>query len=578
MALKKKRRIPWAGIVVGLAVAGGGGYWVYQWRFAPKTAELPPGVQVGAVQRGDLTQKITASGIVAAQIGAKVAIGAQVTGRVRSLPADVGERVAANQVVAEVDSPELRAQVQQQQENVRFQEASLAQAESRLLQARLNATLSEDQTRAEIREANFALRAARERLSMSQASAQLQPTQTQSEIERAEAVLNTARSAERQVRATVAMQLLQAQTSTDDAQAAVDSARANLARQKRLIEQGFTSRQELEDASTALRQATARVKSAQANQGIVKEKTDADLQSASDQVKQADAALRAARAGQFQDRMREAEVRSARETAHQAEASLSLRRTSLTQDKVRRRAVQEAEQAVKQASAGLKQANAQLEYQQAQLAKAIIYSPIAGTVLTIAVQQGETITAGFQTPTLLTVADLSRLEVRAFVDEVDIGRVRLGLPSEVRVEAFPDHVFRGRVTKIASASTVKDNIVTYETTIAVDNRQGLLRPDMTTDVTLLLGRRANVLNIPSEAVHREMDRVIAYVLHRDKQDKERVETRTIKVGSDDGTHTEVTSGLKQGEEVILAGLQRLGVKAVDSQLNPATKKDKEEQK
>jgi multidrug efflux pump subunit AcrA (membrane-fusion protein) len=156
---------------------------------------------------------------------------------------------------------------------------------------------------------------------------------------------------------------------------------------------------------------------------------------------------------------------------------------------------------------------------------------------------------------------------------VDIGRVRIGLPAELRVATFPDRVFRGRVTKMSGSSTVKDNVVTYETIIRLDNQEGLLRPDMTADVTLILGRRSNVVFVPSEAVHRDIKNSLVYVLHRNKTGKERVEKRIVQVGVDDGSHVEILSGIQPDEEVVLAGLPRLGVDAVDAQRQGPKKED-----
>jgi multidrug efflux pump subunit AcrA (membrane-fusion protein) len=84
-------------------------------------------------------------------------------------------------------------------------------------------------------------------------------------------------------------------------------------------------------------------------------------------------------------------------------------------------------------------------------------------------------------------------------------------------------------------------------------------------VTLILGEQNDVILVPSEAVHREISRSIVYVLHREKQGKERVEIRAVAPGVDDGIHAEMRSGLKPGEEVVLAGLPRLGVQAADAQ-------------
>jgi RND family efflux transporter MFP subunit len=258
----------------------------------------------------------------------------------------------------------------------------------------------------------------------------------------------------------------------------------------------------------------------------------------------------------------------------QAEASLGLRKTNRTQVAIQRKALEEARAGVRQAEASLKQSEALLQYQQTQLDMAIIRSPINGTVLSINTQEGETVAAGFQVQTLISVADLDRLEVRAYVDETDIGRVRFGLPVEVRVQSYQNRVFHGKVTKIAGGATVKDNVVTYETTVSISDGRGLLRPDMTADVTLILGRRPDVTLVPSEAVHRAIDRALVYVLHRNKKGKERVEMRDVQLGVSDGIHTEIRSGVKPNEEVILAGLPRLGVQAIDAQTQDPNQDEK----
>lgn len=574
MSVKKKKRLAWGWWVLIVALLGGGGYFGWQHRpNAGKPDELPKGLQVGVAERGDLDQKITATGVVAAQTGAKVNIGSQITGRVRSLPADVGAKVTENQVVAVLDAPDLEAQVEQQRRSVEVARATLAQAVPRLEQARLNLSLSTDQTQAQISEASSALKAAQSRLESSEAAAKMQPAQTTAEISRTEAALATARSNERQVKQSVAQQLLQAQASIDDARAGLRNAERQRRRQEALLAEGFISRQEVENVRTQVEQSTARVQNAEASLRIVKEQTEADLQNAANQITQAQAALTSARAAQQQVTIRTADVRTSQEVIHQAESTLDLRKTLKTQDRIRRSAYVEAQAAVRQAKASLLQAEALLRFQLAQLDKAIIRSPIAGTVLTINTQQGETVAGGFQVQTLIAVADLRRLEVRAYVDETDIGRMRQGLPVEVRVQSYQDRVFKGKVTKIASASTVKDNIVTYETTVAIDDPQGLLRPDMTADVSVILGRRPNVLRVPSEAVHRDVTRTLVYVLHRDKKEKERAEMREVKLGFSDGIYTEIHSGLKEKEEVILAGLPRLGVQAIDAQTeNPERKK------
>jgi HlyD family secretion protein len=572
----KKRRIRWGWVWIVLLTAGGGAYAFWQQQSAAgKGAEIPKGVQLGKVERGSIDQTITGTGVVAAQTGAKVNVGSQITGRIRSLPADVGTFVRANQVIAVLDSPDLEAQVEQQLRNVEVAKAAVTQSESRLTQAGLTAGLSREQTGAQIQEAEFALQAAKERLQQAQAQAKMTPTQTSSEVARAKAALSTAQSAEKQTKATVALQLRQAQNDIEDAEALSENWFRQRKRQEALLVEGYVARQDVENARTEWKRSVARLESAKAAQVIVREKTEADLNNARDRVLEADAALKAAHAGQLQDEMREAEARNAAEAVKQAQATLRLRKSGKTEDLIRRRAIEEARAALGQSRASLRQADALLRYQQAQLDKAIIRSPIDGVVLSISAQQGETIAAGFSAPTLITVADLKRLEVRAYIDEVDVAMVRRGLPAEVRIESIPDRTFKGKVVKIAAASTVKDNVVTYETTVALDAPGDALRPDMTADVALILGRRPGVLKVPYEAVHREVKRTVVYVLHREKQGKERVEMRNVTTGAEDGLFAEIRTGLKEGEEVILAGLPRFGVQAIDSQQQPAGSKEDE---
>jgi HlyD family secretion protein len=559
---KQRQKRVWIAVAAALVLVGVGV--VAMRRSAASGTGIPAGVEIAKAAIGDQQQKINATGVIASQIGTQIKIGSQVTGRIIKLPADVGTHVKTNQIVAVLDSPDIQAQVDQQQYSVSAAEASLAQAKSRLEQAEETAGFTRKQTAAQIAEADAALRAAEAKVESSTATARYQPTQTTANIKKSEAALSTAQSAVKQEQQTMRQQIQQAQSSLDNAQAAADNAKRDLDRQQQLLKKGFIAQSVVDTADTNYRQATANLESMKANLDIIREKTRADLQSTQDQVAQAQATLEATKAGRFQDNVAEADLHSARESLRQSSASLELQKTNLSQDRIRLMAVEEARQALRQAQESVLESRAQLRFQYAQKDKTVIRSPIDGTVLSITAQQGEVVAAGLSAPTLITVADLDRLEVRAYVDETDIERVRLGMRTEVRVDAFAGRVFHGKVTKIASASTVKDNVVTYETTIAVSNPDKLLRPDMTTNVSFILGERKNVLLVPSEAVHQETTRSLVYVLHPERKGAERAETRAVDAGFDDGTRTEIRSGLKQGESVVLTGLPLLGVRASDA--------------
>lgn len=145
-----------------------------------------------------------------------------------------------------------------------------------------------------------------------------------------------------------------------------------------------------------------------------------------------------------------------------------------------RRAATVAEQQAAGANASLAFANTQLGY-------ARIVAPISGVVASVSTQEGETVAASFAAPTFVTLIDLARLEVWAYVDETDIGRIRIGQRARFTVDTYGDEEFDGRVTAIYPRPEIRDNVVNYITVIRFDPPHGrILRPEMTTTVRIAL--------------------------------------------------------------------------------------------
>ena len=138
------------------------------------------------------------------------------------------------------------------------------------------------------------------------------------------------------------------------------------------------------------------------------------------------------------------------------------------------------------AEARIGQAEAALELTRVQLSYATVRSPIAGVVASVSTQEGETVSSGMSAPTFVTVIDLTRLQVEAYVDEVDIGRVRPGLAATFTVDTYPEREFSGTVTAIYPKAVLQDNVVNYLTIVTVADPGGLLRPEMTANVTIEL--------------------------------------------------------------------------------------------
>jgi RND family efflux transporter MFP subunit len=546
-AKRRRRRHPWIRWVALVLLVAGAGYGYQRYRAGQSAGKLPPGVQVAGVERQTLEQTITATGVVSAQTGAQVKIGAQLSGRIKRLTADVGQIVRAGDTIAELDLPDLEATVRQARDSVN-------QAESRFHQAIENASWTKEQTEEEVRNAQAAVNAAEARLHAAKEAASYQPEQTQSEIERAHAARATAESSRKQVLASIQLQLNQAQATIDSNAADLHNLQRQLDRGVRLQSRGLLPQESVDNLRTQVAQARARLASSRSNYGVVQEKTEADRDAAENVVRQAEANLRVAKAGTHQDERMRAEQESAQQALAQARAQLQLSKSNLRQQKIR-------DQAVNEAQASLQQSRNQFQYQEEQMKKAFIRAPITGTVVSIAAQQGETVAAAFAAPTLIIVTDLKRLEVKAYVDETDVGKVHLGLPSQAKVDSFPSRAFKGKVTKIAAASTIKDNVVTYETTIALENPEGLLKPDMTAAVEIFLDRRPDVLSIPSEAVKREGEQEVVYVLPKGAPKPVK---RVVKTGLDNGSDVEIVSGLKGGESVVLAGLEKYGIQSFTS--------------
>ncbi|MFO0746705.1 MAG: efflux RND transporter periplasmic adaptor subunit [Myxococcota bacterium] len=156
---------------------------------------------------------------------------------------------------------------------------------------------------------------------------------------------------------------------------------------------------------------------------------------------------------------------------------------------------------VASAEAQAKLADAQVASVQTDLGKAVIVSPIDGIVLTRLVEPGTAVAASFQAPVLMTLAqDLSAMELDLAIDEADVGRVKKGQSATFTVDAFSDRSFPATVTAVLFASKTVSNVVTYPARLAVDNREGLLRPGMTTTATITTGVESGVLMVPNAAL------------------------------------------------------------------------------
>jgi HlyD family secretion protein len=214
-----------------------------------------------------------------------------------------------------------------------------------------------------------------------------------------------------------------------------------------------------------------------------------------------------------------------------------------------------AERAAAVATQQVTGARASLEYATTQLVYTRIVAPIAGVVASVSTQEGETVAASFAAPTFVTLIDLSRLEVWAYVDETDIGRIRDGQKARFTVDTYGGQEFEGRVTAVYPKAEIRDNVVNYVTVVRFEPpRDRTLRPEMTTTVLVAIDAREKVLVLPLRAVRRGGDR--AYVLSRRG---DAIERRPVTTGSRDESYWEIVDGLREGDEVLIGDVNNEGV-------------------
>lgn len=590
------KRTGWIALIAAFAVIVG----TIVWAVALRGEREVEGPQTAEVARRTLSVGIDALGAVRPMVGAEVRVGAQVSGRVAELYANVGDLVERGQLIARLDDSELQARVERTR-------ADLTAAEEKWREARAAAGAAPEQSAASVEEARSSLEAARARLRQVQADAEAEPARAESDVEQAQRALDAAHARLDQARARAGAQRPTSDAQVEQARAAVDSAEARLAR----VERG-ARQEEIASAEAAVRQAESRLREAEQNleraealferefiaaQEVDRRRTERDvalgdldgarerlsllrtqvlpedLQQARAELAQArsrlaevqsrdvevevaerdvaageadvsraEAALRAARANTSRVAVSQQQVESARAEVERAEATLRRARSGQVDVELKRRAADAARAQVEQARAALREAEAKLGYTQ-------IHAPLTGVVGSVSTQEGETVAVGLAAPTFITIVDLDRLEVHAFVDETDIGRVKERQEALFFVDAYPDQEFTGRVTAIYPKAQMEQNVVEYDVVIEIDDTHGLLKPDMTANVTIMMEAREDVLTVPNGAIRREAGRRVVYV-----EENGQFTPRPVETGLRDASHTEILSGVQVGDRVLVGEL------------------------
>jgi len=209
---------------------------------------------------------------------------------------------------------------------------------------------------------------------------------------------------------------------------------------------------------------------------------------------------------------------------------------------------------IAQSQGQLAQDRANLKQLEEQLSYTDIESPIDGVVLSRDVEMGDAVSSilvlGSSATLVMTLGDTSQVYVKGKVDESDIGKVYLGQPARIKVESFKDKTFNGVVTKISPMGVEKDNVTTFEVRVSINNPGGELKAEMTANAEIILEEHKNVLQIPEGAIIYDKDKK-ASVEIPDTGAKDGKKKIAVNIGISNGAKTELLSGLKEGDQVVL---------------------------
>ena len=274
----------------------------------------------------------------------------------------------------------------------------------------------------------------------------------------------------------------------------------------------------------------------------------------------------------LQENLNDAQAQLDLATAKEKIEQLNYNRTKqLYEEKlIAKTTFEEAEIALETAKANVLSAQASYNRANQNYGYATITSPVAGTVISKEVEQGQTVAASFSTPTLFKIAeDLTKMQIEANIAEADIGMITAHMPVTFTVDAYPNDTFDGTVEQIRLSPTEEQNVVMYTVVIQVDNSSRKLLPGMTASVDIKIQEALNVLTLPAMALQYKPSNAVKAQMKMEKIADlkstqavvyhfkgKKMEPIVIEKGLADLSLIEIKSGLKEGDSVILEAKER----------------------
>lgn len=488
----KKKYIIITSVIVLLGL-GIGSYFLF---FSKKDKDKKD-TEIVSVKKNDIKSTIESTGKVIPNL--EVEIKCKASGEVTSLPFDISDKVKKNDLLLKLNPVDEKRNVKQAEMNLKQSEAVLAKTEQDFSLFGSNSAITKEQLL----------------INLENARNKLNEVETKFERSTALYKLNT------QNKLLIA-DLESAKIKYADAVRKFDNTKKLYKNNTILTKNEYElALNELKQTELQVKIVKEKIKEQQANNKIDYENTLALLKQARNDVKTAELKVKEQNKTVVESVMKEKDI--------------DIARAKVENDKL-----------------ALMTANQRLKDTQ-------VFSPMNGVITQRNVQIGQIISSGLSSVSggtaVLTISDLSKLFVMAYIDESNIGNIQLGQKVNISVDAYSDKKFRGKVIQIYTKGNNTSNVVTFPVKIEIqDKKKELLKPEMTASIEIISSEKKGVLSVDSRALTRKKGNYFVKIAkEEDKKSKAEPEERKVTIGITDGENTEILSGLKADEKVLVGG-------------------------
>ena len=579
------RRLNWKTVLVALVLLVGavaGGYYAYTCYWTP--AVVPIAGTPVTVRKGTIASTVSSTGSVVSNRASKLSL--QVSGRLVSVPVKLGDAVKAGTVLASVDNAPLQLKLEQaenelqtsrikldqlrsgsRQEDITQAESAIVSAQARLVDVQAGSTVQDlsqaqsgvDSAAASIRQSQAKLDQLRAGPTAAEvATAEQSVANATGMLQKAQIALETTKSGPKQEEIRIAelaieqaknslwsQQLSRDATCGRGAGGTCDAGKASVAAAESSVTQAreklkalmvppdarilAAHQADIDSAQESVR--SAQIKLEQVKAGVTQEEirqAQAGLDSAQAGYKSATAKLEGLRQGS-----KASDIETAKNALVQSEQQLALKKTPY-----RPQDIQLAEQQVKTSELTLRQAKLDLS-------NTTLTAPFDGVIGAVSGNVGEQI--GTST-VVMTLVDPSSSRVDMTVDESDISKIAPGKPAQITFDALPEKRYAGKVMGVAPSSTLTQGVATYTIAVSIDNGDQTVPIGMTANVSITTDRKSDVLVLPNRAIKRTGRIQVVDIMVDGK-----TESRTVTTGVNNDQLTEIVTGVKEGDEVLIAG-------------------------